>query len=129
MEANDVEGIPAAAAAAAAAAPALTSPAFSDEAIAMLVALTGGDEASARALLEVRERKRERERESGIDKEGAPLLFAAVPTSSLISRSLSLLSPPLPPTLPIFLPPHNHRPPPATSSRPRTSSSPEASPP
>jgi len=61
--ANDDAGIADATAAAAAppappaAAPAPPAATVSDEAIATLMALTGGDEASARALLEVREEK------------------------------------------------------------------------
>ena len=120
MEANNAEGMddaPPPPASAAAAAP-TSLPAFSDEAIAMLVALTGGDEASARALLEVKER------ENGVIdgvEEGAPPF--AVSTSPLsFSLSLSLTSYP---SLPLFLP---NRPPPATSSRPRTSFSPVGSP-
>ena len=58
MEGANEEGIDAAPPPPAPAA--TTSAALSDEAIATLVALTGGDDASARALLEVRKRERER---------------------------------------------------------------------
>ena len=101
---------------AAAAAPAAPAPTFSDEAIAMLVALTGGDEASARALLEVT--RDGRGRENGIEREGAPSLSRPLFSSHFTFSSLVSL-----PTL------KTPRPPPATSSRPRTSSSPAGSPP